>query len=126
MPNLDASTPLPHTALAPYFAPRPSFIPMHENACKFTVSAKRNFLPAHYPAGVQCPRRRAGPLTGRYPIRFGLTYSLMTNPPTGIPDTETLLPQLLQKQGYATMLAGKWHLGDQPKFHPLKHGFDHF
>ena len=79
-----------------------------------------------YAAGAQCTPSRAGMLTGRYPIRFGLTFSLMTNAGAGIPDSETLLPQLLRKQGYATMLAGKWHLGDQPRFHPLKHGFDHF
>ena len=59
-------------------------------------------------------------------MRFGLTYTLMTNAGAGIPNTETLLPQLLRRQGYATMLAGKWHLGDQPAFHPLKHGFTHF
>jgi arylsulfatase A-like enzyme len=65
-------------------------------------------------------------LTGRYPIRFGLTFSLMTNAGAGIPSSEILLPQLLAKQGYATLLAGKWHLGDLPRYHPLKHGFDHF
>jgi len=79
-----------------------------------------------YAAGAQCTPSRAGMLTGRYPIRFGLTFSLMTSAGAGIPDSEILLPQLLRKQGYATMLAGKWHLGDQPRFHPLKHGFDHF
>lgn len=79
-----------------------------------------------YAAGAQCSPSRAGMLTGRYPIRFGLTFSLMTNAGAGIPNSEILLPQLLQKQGYATMLAGKWHLGDLPQYHPLKHGFDHF
>jgi arylsulfatase A-like enzyme len=79
-----------------------------------------------YAAGVQCSPSRAGMLTGRYPIRFGLTFSLMTNAGAGIPSSEILLPQLLAKQGYATLLAGKWHLGDLPQYHPLKHGFDHF
>jgi arylsulfatase A-like enzyme len=79
-----------------------------------------------YAAGVQCTPSRAGLLTGRYPVRFRLTFSLMTDAGAGIPNSEILLPQLLQKQGYATMLAGKWHLGDQPQYHPLKHGFDHF
>jgi uncharacterized sulfatase len=65
-------------------------------------------------------------LTGRYPARFGLTFSLMTNAGAGIPPDETLLPEALQKLGYTTMLAGKWHLGDQPRFHPRRHGFARF
>ncbi len=79
-----------------------------------------------YAAGVQCTPSRAGLLTGRYPVRFGLTYALMTDAAAGIPDAELLLPQALKAQGYSTMLAGKWHLGDQPAHHPLRHGFDHF
>ncbi len=34
--------------------------------------------------------------------------------------------KLLKTQGYATMCIGKWHLGDQPKFFPMNHGFDHY
>ena len=26
----------------------------------------------------------------------------------------------------ATMALGKWHVGDQPEFLPIKHGFDHY
>jgi uncharacterized sulfatase len=33
---------------------------------------------------------------------------------------------VLQKNGYRTALVGKWHLGDQPPFHPTRLGFDHF
>ncbi|XP_058011113.1 N-acetylgalactosamine-6-sulfatase isoform X2 [Ahaetulla prasina] len=42
----------------------------------------------------------------------------------GIPDSELLLPELLKKAGYANKIVGKWHLGHQPEFHPLRHGFD--
>ena len=79
-----------------------------------------------YAGGAQCTPSRAGMLTGRYPARFGLTFSLMTNAGAGIPRSEMLLPELLRRSGYATFLAGKWHLGDQPQFHPMRHGFEHF
>ncbi|KAG8144218.1 hypothetical protein E2320_001318, partial [Naja naja] len=42
----------------------------------------------------------------------------------GHPGFELLLPELLKKAGYANMIVGKWHLGHQPQFHPLRHGFD--
>ncbi|KAM3828892.1 N-acetylgalactosamine-6-sulfatase isoform 2-T2 [Vipera latastei] len=42
----------------------------------------------------------------------------------GILDSELLLPELLKKAGYANKIVGKWHLGHQPQFLPLRHGFD--
>jgi arylsulfatase A-like enzyme len=79
-----------------------------------------------YAAGTQCTPSRAGLLTGRYPARFGLTYSLMGDADTGLPASEITLPQLLRPLGYATMLAGKWHLGGRPESRPTRRGFDHF
>ena len=79
-----------------------------------------------YCAGIQCTPSRAGMLTGRYPVRFGLTYSLMTDAGVGIPAGEVLLPEVLRQAGYATVLCGKWHLGDKPQFHPMRHGFGRF
>jgi uncharacterized sulfatase len=32
----------------------------------------------------------------------------------------------LQQHGYRTGLIGKWHLGEQPQFHPTRFGFDYF
>ena len=36
------------------------------------------------------------------------------------------LPLLMKKNGYATALVGKWHLGYKPEFSPRAHGFDLF
>ncbi len=44
----------------------------------------------------------------------------------GIADRETTLAQLLKGQGYATGMAGKWHLGYQTRFLPPHHGFDEY
>ena len=43
-----------------------------------------------------------------------------------MPATDTRLPKLLKKGGYATGLFGKWHLGYKPEFGPNAHGFDEF
>lgn len=79
-----------------------------------------------YAAGIQCSPSRAGLITGRYPVRFGLTYSIMGDNDTGLPPAEITLPQLLKPLGYSTMLAGKWHLGGRPECRPTRRGFDHF
>jgi arylsulfatase A len=36
------------------------------------------------------------------------------------------LAELCKRQGYATAIFGKWHLGDRRRFLPLQHGFDEY
>ncbi len=43
----------------------------------------------------------------------------------GLPPSEITLAELLKKQGYATAVIGKWHLGAGDNALPLKRGFDH-
>jgi len=33
---------------------------------------------------------------------------------------------MFKQMGYATGMAGKWHLGNKPQFLPIRHGFDEF
>src|SRR6266567_6957218 len=47
MPEFITSAAPSHCALLPHSTPQPSSTSMHEIACKCTVSAKCNFLPAH-------------------------------------------------------------------------------
>ncbi|MCO8123493.1 sulfatase-like hydrolase/transferase [Stieleria sp. TO1_6] len=76
-----------------------------------------------------CSPTRAGLMTGRYPIRFGLARAVI--PPYrdyGLPTAETTLPEMLGRLGYEHRgVFGKWHLGHRrAKWHPLARGFSHF
>lgn len=83
-------------------------------------------------ASVCCPSR-AGLITGRYQQRFGAECNVPTIPTPGFSKddfglelSETTMGDDLRRAGYRTMLLGKWHLGDLPKYHPMKRGFDEF
>jgi arylsulfatase A-like enzyme len=79
-----------------------------------------------YVAQAVCTASRAALMTGCYPNRVGLQGALNHQSPIGIHEDEQLLPELFKSRGYATAAFGKWHLGTQPKFHPMRHGFDEF
>ena len=72
-----------------------------------------------------CSPSRAGLVTGRYQQRFGYECNI---PPRGmgLDPEETTLAEALQEKGYRTMVVGKWHLGNDPVFHPNNHGFEEF
>lgn len=70
-------------------------------------------------------------MTGCYPKRigfgsFGGLPVLFPGQGIGLNPKEHTLPEALKQEGYATMLVGKWHCGDQPEFLPVNHGFDHY
>ena len=44
----------------------------------------------------------------------------------GLHPDEITIARALKDAGYATMLVGKWHCGDQAPFLPTRHGFDHY
>jgi arylsulfatase A len=77
-------------------------------------------------AAPTCTPSRAALLTGRYPLRSGLTRVLIPREHFGIPDAEITLAETLREAGYRTSCIGKWHLGDAPRYRPNRHGFDYF
>jgi len=79
-----------------------------------------------YVGASVCTPSRAALLTGRLPIRSGLSRVLIPSSTGGIPDEEITLAERLKDAGYATACIGKWHLGSRPKYLPLNHGFDYY
>ena len=76
-----------------------------------------------------CSPSRAAILTGRYGTQLGITdYISAKEGKSGLglkPEVKSW-PKLLRQRGYTTGLAGKWHLGEAPQFHPREFGFDFF
>ena len=95
----------------------PNLDRMAREGCKFT-----NF----HVAQPVCSASRTALLTGCYPNRLGIHGALGPGARHGIHDDEMTIAQLLKQKGYATGMAGKWHLGHHPQFLPTHHGFDEY
>lgn len=83
-------------------------------------------LNSYYSTQAVCSASRASILTGSYPNRIGFSGALGPNSKKGINPNELLISEMLKINGYKTAIYGKWHLGDNKKFLPTRHGFDDF
>ncbi len=87
-----------------------------------------------YSAHPVCSPTRAAIMTGKHPTRLNITDWIPGQNPKGrmligpndlhaLPLEEITIAEAMQKQGYKTFFAGKWHLGDEG-FFPEDQGFE--
>lgn len=92
-----------------------------------TLAAEGLKLTSCY-AQQTCTPTRSAILTGRLPVRTGLTRPILAgdkisrNPWAD----EVSLAALLGDSGYTTVLTGKWHVGESEGMRPQDVGFDEF
>ncbi len=82
-----------------------------------------------YSAACVCTPSRAALMTGRLPIRSGLSgvrRVLFPKSTGGIPASEITMAEALKPRGYASACIGKWHLGHLPQYLPTRNGFDYY
>lgn len=92
-----------------------------------------------YANGPECSPTRTALMTGRYQHRVGGlecaigtgnvgryddAIRLRETHDLGLPVQETSVVTMLRQAGYRTVCFGKWHLGYEPKFSPIAHGFN--
>ncbi|MDQ8192937.1 sulfatase-like hydrolase/transferase [Coraliomargarita sp. SDUM461004] len=83
-------------------------------------------LSNHFSASAVCSPSRACLLTGKYSLEVGIPDILCTGEGVGLDPKYTTTAKAFQKEGYRTALVGKWHLGDDDRYHPTQHGYDSF
>jgi arylsulfatase len=71
-----------------------------------------------------CTPTRVATLTGRHPIRSGLTQVVFPVHAIGMPNKEVTIAEVLKKEGYKTAFYGKYHVGDINGSYPHQNGFD--
>ena len=85
----------------------------------------RKFTNFHVSQAV-CSASRTALLTGCYNNRVGIHGALGPGARIGIHADEMTMAEVFKQRGYATGMAGKWHLGHHPQFLPVRHGFDEY
>ncbi len=74
-----------------------------------------------------CSASRAALMTGCYCARTGVTGVFFPNRGyKGLNPEEVTVAEVLKQKGYATICIGKWHLGDEKPFLPIRQGFDSY
>lgn len=104
--------------------PTPHIDALAENGTLFTDA---------YVSASVCAPSRAGILTGMYQQRFGFEHNVSelpvapyTQKDVGMDTAIKTIGDQMRHNGYRTIALGKWHMGDDARYFPLKRGFDEF
>lgn len=90
------------------------------------MAAEGTKFTSFYVAQAVCSASRAALMTGCYANRVGMQGALNHTSKEGLHPDEWLLSEMCQQRGHATAAFGKWHLGTDLMFNPLRNGFDEF
>ena len=95
------------------------------------MAAEGSRLTSFYVAAPVCTPSRAALMTGCYPKRIDMATGsnfgvLLAGDTKGLNPNEITIAEVLKGAGYRTAIFGKWHLGDQPEFLPMRQGFDEY
>src|SRR5215467_4179121 len=86
--------------------------------------AKEGAVFTNWLGQASCTAGRASFITGRIPIRSGLSIVVAPGDENRLRKETPTIAEFFQKNGYTTYFCGKWHLGDKQDAYPIEHGFD--
>ncbi len=72
-----------------------------------------------------CTPTRVAMMTGRHPVRTGLSEAKATIAGEGLSGEEVTIAEVLRDAGYYTSHVGKWHMGDIEQAYASNQGFMH-
>jgi len=89
----------------------PNLDRLHAESVRFTA----------FHVSPTCAPTRASIMTGQHEFKNGVTHTVMQRERLAL--DATTIAQLLVDAGYQTGIFGKWHLGDESAYRPVKRGF---